>query len=44
MPECSCIKIADDIPLDVAALLGCGVPTGWGSAVNAARGPARATS
>jgi NDMA-dependent alcohol dehydrogenase len=36
MPEWSCIKIEDDVPLDVAALLACGVPTGWGSAVNAA--------
>jgi S-(hydroxymethyl)glutathione dehydrogenase/alcohol dehydrogenase len=36
MPEWSCIKITADVPLDVAALLGCGVPTGWGSAVNAA--------
>jgi NDMA-dependent alcohol dehydrogenase len=37
MPEWSAIKIADDVPLDVAALLGCAVPTGWGSAVNAAQ-------
>jgi NDMA-dependent alcohol dehydrogenase len=36
MPEWSCIRIPTDVPLDVAALLGCGVPTGWGSAVNAA--------
>jgi len=36
MPEFSCIKIAKDVPMDVAALLACGVPTGWGSAVNAA--------
>jgi S-(hydroxymethyl)glutathione dehydrogenase/alcohol dehydrogenase len=36
VPEVSCIKIAPDIPLGVAALLGCAVPTGWGSAVNAA--------
>ena len=34
--EMSCIKIADDIPLDAAALVSCGVPTGWGSAVHAA--------
>lgn len=27
----SCVKIAKDIPLDVAALVGCGVPTGWGA-------------
>jgi NDMA-dependent alcohol dehydrogenase len=32
----SLVPIAADIPLDVAALVGCGVPTGWGSAVNAA--------
>jgi NDMA-dependent alcohol dehydrogenase len=34
--EASCIKIDDDIPLDRACLLGCGVVTGWGSAVYAA--------
>ncbi|WP_416566300.1 NDMA-dependent alcohol dehydrogenase [Nocardia testacea] len=32
----STIKVADDIPLDKAVLVGCGVPTGWGSAVYAA--------
>jgi NDMA-dependent alcohol dehydrogenase len=32
----SCIKIPSHIPLRSAALLGCAVPTGWGSAVNAA--------
>jgi S-(hydroxymethyl)glutathione dehydrogenase/alcohol dehydrogenase len=31
----SCIKIDDDVPLETAALVGCGVPTGWGTAVNA---------
>jgi NDMA-dependent alcohol dehydrogenase len=36
MPEWSCIRIPPDVPLEVASLLGCGVPTGWGSAVNAA--------
>ena len=30
MPEWSCVKIPSEVPLDVAALLGCGVPTGWG--------------
>jgi S-(hydroxymethyl)glutathione dehydrogenase/alcohol dehydrogenase len=35
--EASCIKIDDDIPLDRACLLGCGVVTGWGSAVYAAQ-------
>lgn len=34
--EASCIKLTDDIPLDKAALVGCGVTTGWGSAVYAA--------
>ncbi|HEX4830358.1 MAG TPA: NDMA-dependent alcohol dehydrogenase [Trebonia sp.] len=34
-PEGSTVKIDDDIPFDVAALTGCGVPTGFGSAVNA---------
>jgi NDMA-dependent alcohol dehydrogenase len=37
MPEWSCIRIPDHIPLLSAALVGCGVPTGWGSAVNAAQ-------
>ncbi|TCK25750.1 NDMA-dependent alcohol dehydrogenase [Pseudonocardia endophytica] len=32
----SCVKIDDDIPLEVACLVGCGVATGWGSAVNSA--------
>ncbi|MGA7833776.1 MAG: NDMA-dependent alcohol dehydrogenase, partial [Acidimicrobiales bacterium] len=36
MPEQSCIKIDKNVPMDIAALLACGVPTGWGSAVNAA--------
>lgn len=31
--ETSIIKIKDDIPLDKAALVGCGVTTGWGTAV-----------
>ena len=34
--QASCIKILDDIPLDKACLVGCGVTTGWGSAVYAA--------
>jgi S-(hydroxymethyl)glutathione dehydrogenase/alcohol dehydrogenase len=32
----SCVKVDDDYPLDKAVLVGCGVPTGWGSAVNTA--------
>lgn len=31
----SAVKVPKEIPLDKAALLGCGVPTGWGSAVYA---------
>lgn len=34
--EYSVVKVDDDIPLDKAVLVGCGVPTGWGSAVYAA--------
>lgn len=34
--EYSVVPIPDDIPFQVAALIGCGVPTGWGSAVYAA--------
>ena len=37
MPEWSCIKIPQSAPLRSAALLGCAVPTGWGSAVRAAQ-------
>jgi S-(hydroxymethyl)glutathione dehydrogenase/alcohol dehydrogenase len=36
VPGISCVKIPDDIGFDVACLVGCGVPTGWGSAVNGA--------
>ncbi len=32
--ETSVIRIEKDIPLDKAALVGCGVTTGWGSAVH----------
>jgi S-(hydroxymethyl)glutathione dehydrogenase/alcohol dehydrogenase len=32
----SCVKIDPEIPLEKAALVGCGVTTGWGSAVYAA--------
>jgi S-(hydroxymethyl)glutathione dehydrogenase/alcohol dehydrogenase len=35
-PEWGCVKIDDDLSLRAAALVGCAVPTGWGSAVNAA--------
>ena len=33
----SAVKVAKDIPLDKACLTGCGVGTGWGSAVNSAQ-------
>jgi NDMA-dependent alcohol dehydrogenase len=39
LSEHSCVKIDERYPLDVAALMACSVPTGWGSAVNA--GPVR---
>jgi len=34
--QTSVVKVDDDLPLDKAVLVGCGVPTGWGSAVNTA--------
>lgn len=36
VPEASVVRIDRDIPLDKAALVGCGVTTGWGSAVHSA--------
>jgi S-(hydroxymethyl)glutathione dehydrogenase/alcohol dehydrogenase len=36
LSEHSVVKIADSLPLDRAVLASCGVPTGWGTAVNAA--------
>jgi NDMA-dependent alcohol dehydrogenase len=35
--ESSCIKIADNVPLDKACLVGCGVMTGVGAAINTAK-------
>jgi NDMA-dependent alcohol dehydrogenase len=35
--QASCIRIDDDLPLDKAMLVGCGVTTGWGSSVYAAK-------
>jgi alcohol dehydrogenase (nicotinoprotein) len=35
--EHSVVKVDDDVPLDKAVLIGCGVPTGFGSAVHAAQ-------
>ena len=34
--QTSAVKVDDDLPLEKAVLVGCGVPTGWGSAVNTA--------
>lgn len=34
--ENSAVKVDDDLPLDKAVLVGCGVPTGWGAAMNTA--------
>ena len=36
VPEASVVKIDEDLPLSRACLVGCGVTTGWGSAVNTA--------
>jgi S-(hydroxymethyl)glutathione dehydrogenase/alcohol dehydrogenase len=35
LSEASVVKIEDDIPLELACLVGCGVPTGFGSSVKA---------
>ncbi len=35
--EDSCVKIDDDIPLEIASLVGCGVTTGFGAAVHRAK-------
>lgn len=37
VPEMSCVKIPDEMPLVQASLIGCGVATGYGAAVNAAK-------
>lgn len=34
--QASCVKIEKDLPLDKAALVGCGVTTGWGSSTKVA--------
>lgn len=36
LSEASVVRIDNDVPLSRACLLGCGVTTGWGSAVNTA--------
>jgi S-(hydroxymethyl)glutathione dehydrogenase/alcohol dehydrogenase len=33
LPEHGLVPVPPDVPFEVACLLGCGVPTGWGSAV-----------
>ena len=42
-PQRSLVKIRDDMPLDRAALLGCGVMTGLGAVLNTVRVPAGAS-
>jgi S-(hydroxymethyl)glutathione dehydrogenase/alcohol dehydrogenase len=42
-PERSLVKIRDDMPLDRAALIGCGVTTGLGAVLNTVRVPSGAT-
>ena len=42
-PERSLVKIRDDMPLDRASLIGCGVTTGLGAALNTVDIPAGAT-
>jgi S-(hydroxymethyl)glutathione dehydrogenase/alcohol dehydrogenase len=39
-PQRSLVKIRDDMPLDRASLIGCGVTTGLGAVINTARVPA----
>lgn len=35
--ESACVKIAEDVPLDIASLIGCGVTTGVGASINTAQ-------
>jgi S-(hydroxymethyl)glutathione dehydrogenase/alcohol dehydrogenase len=42
-PERSLVKIRDDMPLDRASLIGCGVTTGLGAALNTVHVPAGAS-
>jgi S-(hydroxymethyl)glutathione dehydrogenase/alcohol dehydrogenase len=37
LPEQACIKIDDDVPYEIASLIGCGVTTGVGAAINTAK-------
>jgi len=36
LPDSAVVKIDEDIPLDIASLIGCGVTTGVGAAINSA--------
>ncbi|MGV1010037.1 MAG: NDMA-dependent alcohol dehydrogenase [Dermatophilaceae bacterium] len=37
VPQCSIVRVDEDLPLDKACLVGCGVPTGWGAVVSTAK-------
>jgi S-(hydroxymethyl)glutathione dehydrogenase/alcohol dehydrogenase len=37
VPEMSCVKMPDDMPMVQACMIGCGVATGYGAAVRAAK-------
>src|SRR5829696_5626857 len=37
LPEQGAVKIADDVPFEIASLVGCGVMTGVGAAINTAK-------
>ncbi len=37
LPEQAVVKVDDDVPWEIASLIGCGVMTGVGSAINAAK-------
>jgi len=37
VPESALLKVDDDIPLDIVSLIGCGVTTGVGAAINTAK-------
>ena len=37
VPASAVVKVDDDIPLDIVSLIGCGVTTGVGAAINSAR-------
>ena len=34
-PELACFPIPDEVPMEVAALMGCSIPTGYGTVINA---------